>query len=403
MPVVSSWYRDLQGLLGLGFHGVEETLALIEESEAALVAAMTPPWLPGAAVPARLSRILWRLARAGNQALGQGFMRGMDLLPAPGDAAAGSRGQPFRDLTVSALNGVIGDQLEALGNPLAIPMHLRHKGRLLRPGSGTAPEGASDHILLMVHGLCMADVVWHRYGHHHGRHLAAATGVTPVSVVYNTGRHVSANGAALAALVGRLIDAWPVPVRRLSFLGYSMGGVVTRAALEAARRAGANWLGLGGHVLYLGAPHHGAPLEQGGHALQAMAEMNPVLAPLGRLARVRSAGITDLRHGNIVEEDWRGRGRFQRGAGRDRRPVPLDPAFRHHAVAGTLGLRPGDATDRLLGDGLVPIDSALGRHADPAYDFALPPGDRLVLPATGHLDLLSSLPAAEAMAKWLKA
>lgn len=405
MSLVFPWYRDLRAALGLGFDGVEQMLALLEDGHAGIAEALTPVWFRGVLPPAGLARIAYRLARGINGAIGQGLDRGLDLLPAPAAAPAGSREIPGRAIAVAALNGAVGDHLEARGNPLAIPMHLRHRGRLLRPGAAGAAEilaDAGDHLLLMVHGLCMADVFWHRYGHHHGHFLSGEAGVTPVSVVYNTGRHVSANGADLSALIDDLVSHWPVPLRRLSILGYSMGGLVTRAAIEAGRRQGASWLSLGAHAIYLGSPHHGAPLERGAHQLQAMAELNPFLASLGRLTRVRSAGITDLRHGNIVEEDWQGNDRFHRTAGRKRRPLPLDPAFRHHAVAGTLGLAPGDMTDRMLGDGLVPIDSAFGRHADAAYDFGLGAVDRLLVTQTGHLDLLSSMTVAETMAKWLK-
>lgn len=405
MSLVFPWYRDLQAALGLGFDGVEQMLALLEDGHAGIAEALTPVWFRGVLPSAALARVAYRLARGINGAVGQGLGRGLAVLPAPAAAPDGSFEVPGRAIAVAALNGAVGDHLEARGNPLAIPMHLRHRGRLLRPGAAGAAEilaDVGDHLLLMVHGLCMADVFWHRYGHHHGRFLSRKAGVTPVSVVYNTGRHVSANGADLSALIDDLVRHWPVPLRRLSLLGYSMGGLVTRAAIEAGRRQGASWLSLGAHAIYLGSPHHGAPLERGAHQLQAMAEINPFFASLGRLTRVRSAGITDLRHGNIVEEDWRGNDRFHHAAGRKRRPLPLDPAFRHHAVAGTLGLTPGDMTDRMLGDGLVPIDSAFGRHADAAYDFGLGAADRLLVTQTGHLDLLSSMTVAEAMAKWLK-
>lgn len=405
MPLVYPWYRDLQAALGLGIDGVDRMLALVEESHASIAEALTPVWFRGVLPPAAFARVAYRVARGINGALGQGLGKGMALLPASDAQPPGSMELPGRAVTVAALNGAIGDHLEAQGNPLAIPLHFRHRGRLLRPGvAPLAPDlaDAGDHILLMVHGLCMADVFWHRYGHHHGRHLAREAGVTPVSVVYNTGRHVSANGADLSAAIETLVREWPVPVRRLSILGYSMGGLVARAAIEAGRRQGASWLSLGAHAIYLGSPHHGAPLERGAHQVQAMAELNPFLAALGRLTRVRSAGITDLRHGNIVEEDWQGRDRFHRAAGRQRRPLALHPGFRHHAIAGTMGARPGDATDRLLGDGLVPIDSAFGRHPDAAYDFGLGAKDLLLVTQTGHLDLLSSMAVADAMAKWLK-
>lgn len=407
MSVFSRWRRDIEGSLRLGFDGVDRLIGLTEETHAGIAEALQPFWLRGMVSPTLFSRPVYRTLRALNGGMARGMGSGMALLPAPA-AAAGEPGQPEapgREIWIAALNGVIGDHLEASGNPLALTMALRYKGRLLAPEDPLLAGrlgGASDHLLLLVHGLCMADVFWHRNGHHHGRYLAGAAGVTPLGVAYNTGRHIAANGRDLAALITRLVAHWPGPLRRISLIGYSMGGLVVRAGLHQARLQGAGWLDLAGHAVYLGSPHHGAPLERGGHQIQALAELNPFLAPLGRLARLRSAGITDLRHGSLAEEDRAASpDRFGREAGILRKPVPLDPAFRHHAIAATLGQAAGDAADRLLGDGLVPIDSAFGRHPDPAYDLGLGPRDRLLVHRTGHLDLLDSRPVAQQLAKWI--
>ncbi|MFN8012922.1 MAG: hypothetical protein U0R75_00330 [Dermatophilaceae bacterium] len=52
---------------------------------------------------------------------------------------------------------------------------------------------------------------------------------------------MSHNGAHLADLLDVLIEAWPVQVRRLVLVGFSMGGLVVHSALIAsgtgARRA----------------------------------------------------------------------------------------------------------------------------------------------------------------------
>jgi hypothetical protein len=72
-------------------------------------------------------------------------------------------------------------------------------------------------------------------------------------------------------------------------------------------------------------------------------------APLGRLGKIRSAGITDLRFGNLVDEDWNQGDRFKRT--RDLRvPVPLPQGVACYAIAATTGNRAGDLSDRLLGD-----------------------------------------------------
>jgi hypothetical protein len=77
---------------------------------------------------------------------------------------AGSASSRQREAMLCALNGVLGDHLEATANPLAIPMQLRREGRpleLTREGL----KGATGKVLLLVHGLCMNELQWRRKGH----------------------------------------------------------------------------------------------------------------------------------------------------------------------------------------------------------------------------------------------
>jgi hypothetical protein len=84
----------------------------------------------------------------------------------------------------------------------------------------------------------------------------------------------------------------------------------------------------------------------------------------------RSAGITDLRFGNLVDEDWASLDRFAYHPD-SRRIVPLPVGVACYAIAASLGAGAGDAQDRLLGDGLVPVASALGLHQDPERSLAI--------------------------------
>lgn len=56
-----------------------------------------------------------------------------------------------------------------------------------------------------------------------------------------------------------------------------------------------------------------------------------------------------------------------------------------------------------LGDGLVPVASALGRHRDPRLDLGFAPGNTHLVTETGHLDLLSSPEVYRTIRDWLAA
>ena len=111
------------------------------------------------------------------------------------------------------------------------------------------------------------------------------------------------------------------------------------------------------------------------------------MAPLERLGRIRSAGITDLRHGSVHDEDWQGRDRFAHGND-PRRPLPLPPDVRCYAIAGTIGGAKAPLRDRVLGDGLVPVPSALGQHRDARFALAFPKSHQWIAGDTSHFDLL---------------
>jgi hypothetical protein len=116
---------------------------------------------------------------------------------------------------------------------------------------------------------------------------------------------------------------------------------------------------------------------------------------------LRSAGITDLRHGFLVDEDWLGRDRFSRGASHQQ-IVPLPEGMRCYALAGSLGAGGGGLKDQVLGDGLVPLDSALGRHKEPARTLAFAPEHQWVGSGLNHLALLSDAGVAEQLRRWLE-
>ncbi|MBT9594737.1 MAG: alpha/beta hydrolase [Vitreoscilla sp.] len=328
------------------------------------------------------------------------------LVPALGPVEEGADDVPprrEREAIVAALNGVMGDYLAESGNPLALTMTMRSGGRPLvleRAALAQRLPGATGRLLVLAHGLCMNDLQWQRDGHDHGAMLARERGFTPVYLHYNTGLHVSLNGRMLAAQLEQLADAWPVPLERTVLLCHSMGGLLARSAYHQACLAGMRWPARIDEMVFLGTPHHGAPLERAGHWIDILLGAAPYAAPFARLGKLRSAGITDLRHGNLLDEDWVGRDRFARGTDR-RQPVPLPETVRCLAIAATTGEERGDLKDRLLGDGLVPLDSALGRHPDPARALAFAEDRQWVGHGINHMALLSHPEVAAQLLRWV--
>jgi len=321
------------------------------------------------------------------------------LTPALGEGQTGAE----RDAIVAVLNGVLGDYLAASANPLATPMAFRRDGHPLAletSALATALPDAGARVLVLLHGLCTNDRQWSRDGHDHGAALARDRGFTPVYLHYNSGLHISINGHLLADRLELLLSQWPHPIEQFALLGHSMGGLLARSALHYGTQADHRWPKKTTDIVFLGTPHHGAPLERAGHWIDIVLGATPYAAPFARLGKVRSAGITDLRHGSLLDEDWVGRNRFAHGVD-PRHHLPLPPTVRSYAVAGSTGQQDGDLKDLLLGDGLVPVDSALGRHSDPNRTLNFPQDRQWVAYGVGHLQLLSSAAVYARLREWL--
>jgi len=320
------------------------------------------------------------------------------LSPWLGDAPPG----PEREALLSTLNGVLGDYLRETGNPLAIAMQLRRQGRTLhleRDALTAALPDASGKLLVLVHGSCMNDQQWHRKQHDHGETLARELGYTPVYLYYNSGLHISTNGGAFSALLEQLIAAWPVPVDELVLLGHSMGGLVSRSACHAAEAVGHSWRNKLTCLVCLGSPHHGAPLERGGNLFEASLGISRYSAPLARLGKLRSGGVTDMRFGNVLDEHWDGHDRFSRHHD-PRTQLSLPEGVRCYAIAATLS-PDGTPRGKLRGDGLVPVDSALGKHKRPELTLRFPDDQQSIAFGLGHLDLLSDGAVYATLKAWL--
>ncbi|CAA0125461.1 Uncharacterised protein [Halioglobus japonicus] len=336
---------------------------------------------------------------------------------------------PHREAAISALNGICGDHLARRGNALAIPMQLR----VLLPESPSGEETPAKAIpfadlfevnkraveiyprpmalqekdfvpssrpLILLHGLSMSDREWTSRQHNHGEALAEHSGYTPIYALYNTGRNVSTNGRELCNQLTELLNAWPVPIESVTFIGFSMGGLLARSAMQFAAEEKQAWLDKVDKAVYIGTPHHGAVMERGGYWLQKSLTYSPYTAPLAALGRIRSAGITDLRHGNVRDEDWQHHDEHDDHTDR-RQPTPLPEGIKHFAIAATLSKRSGDLSGKLLGDGLVHPSSATGRHRDQSFHLPFPDGHTKILYGLGHLAMLHDSRVLEQLTQWL--
>lgn len=306
---------------------------------------------------------------------------------------------PEREAVLSALNGVMGDRLAEDGNPLALGMELRQQGQAIDLATLRASGQATGKVLLLVHGLCMNDLQWLRAGHDHGAYLAQALDCTPVYVRYNTGLHTSINGGELAGRVEALLADWPVPVQELNVLVHSMGGLVVRSAVQQAVQAGLQWPGRLRKLVFLGTPHHGAPLERAGNWVDVILGSTPWSRPFARLGHLRSAGITDLRYGYVQEADWQGHDRFRERPDA-RRHLPLPPGVDCYTVAATLARQRSPLAERLVGDGLVPLRSALGQHEQAERTLEFPKSHQYVAYGLGHMALLEDAQVAQQLVRW---
>ena len=392
---------DLRGIGQLAVDGVTEVTDLVEAMHAAITHL---PAMIGQQAPATttgLTGAIYSSVRGVTRLVGNGLDASLSWFT---PLLGASERSASRQATLAAVNGVLGDHLEATGNPLAIEMQLRVQGKaipLTRKALSTRFPEVSGKILILIHGLCMDDLQWNYAEHDHGQSLADELGYTALYLNYNSGRHISRNGQQLSKLLNQLVKGWPAPVTEITLLGHSMGGLVARSAIDDAFGKRLTWSKLPVRVVFLGVPHHGAPLERAGSWIDMLVGISPYSAPFVRLGQMRSAGIQDLRHGNLRDVDWQDRDGDARADART--PLPLPRQVTAYAIAAsTQSRRKDDDDSRATGDGLVPIDSALGRHPDNAFNLRIPKARQWVGYGINHLELLGSDAVYQQLKHWLR-
>jgi pimeloyl-ACP methyl ester carboxylesterase len=298
---------------------------------------------------------------------------------------------------LSALNGVLGDHLLQQNSSLAIPMYLRKHGEALsKIQLKEVINQSNGKLLILVHGLCMNDLQWCREGHDHGVELTRESGMTALYLHYNTGRHISDNGYQFAHVMESLVKLSNKPLE-INILAHSMGGLVSRSAYQIAENSEHTWHEMLNKLVFLGTPHHGAPLEKAGNWIDLILGAHSYTIPFAKLVKVRSAGITDLRYGNVQEADRYTDDRFE-FSGDKRQPLPLPDSVHCFAIATSAKEAPHSA----LGDGLVSINSALGTHNDPTFNLQIPEDRKWIGTNINHMQLLSDFKVYQVLKTWFE-
>lgn len=296
-----------------------------------------------------------------------------------------------RAVSVAAfVQGFTGDRLADIDLPISYPMTLRRSGYdvpVTKAGLANAYPDAASNIVVFVHGFVGTEQMWKRRASRddegrrlsYGRRLEAHGDWSALWMRYNTGQRVSTNGRDLGRLLARLVARWPMPVDRVVLVGHSMGGLVVHSSLLQAA-PGAPWAGLVTDTITLGTPYHGALLEKGVNLVAGRLTEHTATRWAGDLLRFRSQGIKDLRHGNLVEADWKG---YDPDDPHDHRSSERrhHHPIRHLAVVGMIAPQPMAWWGRPFGDGMVSRSSAAGLGGDTwAVEY---------VGGVNHLDLLN--------------
>lgn len=279
-----------------------------------------------------------------------------------------------RDHWVAVLNGIIGDHLAATDNPLALEMTLVYQDQEISiQQAAILWSNPNVKPLLLIHGLCLNAQSWQQKDHNHGQALADSGQYLPIYLNYNSGLAIADNGRKLAQLMSELHTLMGEQ-QKINVLAFSMGGLIVRSALQMAEKDQNSWPQRIEKLVFLGTPHQGALLEKTGHLMEYILKISPYSAPFVQITQIRSQGIKDLRQGRIHD---------------DGQSVRLPRHIKSYAIAGTA--KDDKAPHKkMLGDGLVTVNSALGRHPKKSRHTGIPKKHQFTVFHVSHLGLLSS-------------
>ena len=427
----------LKGFVELVCDAVEETTNLVEKTHMNTAQRSVRRFAPvePIATPARVVNAVHQAIAGGvygavrlvNRGVRGVLGPGVDMIQAEAGAADGddslSLTTPMSeealgslswvvDHAQSSVSGFYGDWLMRKGSTLAPTLHLRHQGRRL-PTTDEAFHLAfkepSNKIAVFVHGLSCTEWMWNigatqYYGDptvNFGSQLQSDCGHTPLYVRYNTGLHVSENGRLLSDLLTDVLTAYPVEVDEIALIGHSMGGLVSRSAAHYGALNGQAWVPKLRHVVSIGTPHRGAPLEKAANLTAGTLGRFETAATqvISDVLNARSSGIKDLRFGYITDEEW---DQEDPDAALEdiREARRLLTHVYYYFVAATISRDHDHPLGEVVGDLLVRLPSAAGHDPEPARRIPFHSGH--VLGGVSHLRLANHPEVYEALREWMR-
>lgn len=309
--------------------------------------------------------------------------------------------------TLSILNGVFGDSLEKKRLKLATKMKLYLHGRALtltKKSLLNIESPKNGKICILAHGICDSEKGWNfkeKSLTNYGSLLEQDKCFTPLFLRYNSGLHISTNGKRLSNLLEKLVDHYPTKVSELILIGHSMGGLLFRSACYYGEKDNKKWVKLVRKVFYLGSPHLGTHFELLGKLTTSALDLipNPLTKAIVFLGNLRSAGIKDLRHGYIIDEDWKHKNAESLFYWHENK-TPLLKSAEHYLICGTLAKNIDSTWGRLLGDGLVHPASATGKSLFTSSPIPFLKEHCKIISETSHVGLQKSMRVYEQIREW---
>ena len=303
----------------------------------------------------------------------------------------------------SIFNGLLGDRRF---EQLNIEMGLYSNNKLIPLNKRSLKSIFKDQknikICLLVHGVMDDHQTWKPEGcSDYGQLLKEEFGFIPLYLRYNTGLHISQNGRSLSKLMEKLERLFCSSISEIIIIAHSMGGLVSRSACHYGKHL--KWPKKVSRIFYLGCPHLGAPLEKFGNMATTILNILPY--PFTNIAKniinLRSSGIKDLRHGYLVDDQWKGKNPDSLFSN-TKVSVPLHPDIVHFAISSIIIKNPQNFLAKMVGDSMVTSKSAFGQSEDENQDLHFYPEHLKQIRGLSHVGLTTSWEVYDIISSWTR-